>query len=94
MLRPKGWTTSRHLITAGKWTKDNLQRDDALEFGQLPDGTYGIQVIRKRSEHGKTDGDSGTSPLSLLDGLSAERRQIPLRCHADQQAASAGSAKL
>lgn len=50
-----------------KWTKDNLQRDDSLmawKFGELPNGTYGIQDTIG-GQNTASDGDSDIA-LALL----------------------------
>lgn len=63
--------------TAWQWTKDNMQRDDKLiswKFGELKNGTYGIQAD-VGGNNTATDGDTDIA-LSLL--MAASRWKEPL----------------
>ncbi|MGI9028323.1 MAG: glycosyl hydrolase family 8 [Candidatus Saccharimonadales bacterium] len=67
MLRAVWVDDQKTFDESWQWTKDNLQRDDFLlswKFGQLPDGTYGIQDT-VGGQNTATDGDSDIA-LSLL----------------------------
>lgn len=67
MLRAVWVDDQKTFDQSWQWTKDNLQRDDFLlswKFGQLPDGTYGIQNT-VGGQNTASDGDSDVA-LSLL----------------------------
>ncbi len=67
MLRAVWMDDQETFDKSWQWTKNNLQRDDALfswKFGQLPGGTYGIQD-NVGGQNTATDGDSDIA-LSLL----------------------------